>query len=113
MDSARRVLLVAHMFDKDKILNDLGRLTGGAANAASDAGRKLKDEIRTHVDDMAHRLDLVPRDDFDRLESLLSSALLRIEALENRENDDKTAKPKVKAKTKPKPKSTPQKTNKK
>lgn len=50
-------------------------MAGGTANIFGGMGRSIHEEIKSRVDEMATRLDLVPREDLTALE-------LRIEALE-------------------------------
>lgn len=60
---------------KEKVLDDIARMAGGTANIFGGLGRSIHEEIKSRVDEMATRLDLVPREDLAALE-------LRIEALE-------------------------------
>ena len=59
---------------REKILDDVARFAGGAVNALSGLSRQVKSEIRTRVDELATKLDLVPREDFERLEALIVKA---------------------------------------
>lgn len=61
---------------KNKIFDDIARVAGGAVSIASGLSKQVKEEIRARVDEMALKLDLVPREDFERLEA-------RVEALES------------------------------
>ncbi len=72
------------MFQKDKILDDVARMAGGAAGLFSDLGRSAKSDIRTRVEEIAGRLDLVPRDEFERLEAMLAKARAEQEELKKR-----------------------------
>lgn len=65
-----------HFFD------EMAKLAGGAANAFSGVQQQIREEIKTRVEEFATRMDLVPREDLERVESLLSDAIKRIEALE-------------------------------
>jgi len=60
---------------KEKVLDDIARVAGGTVSVFGGLSRNIREEIKSHVDEMAGRLDLVPREDFERLE-------MRIEALE-------------------------------
>jgi BMFP domain-containing protein YqiC len=60
-----------------KILDDMARVAGGAVNILSGVQQQIRDDVKARVDDMADRLDLVPRADLDH-------ALLMIKALEER-----------------------------
>lgn len=62
------------MQSKDKILDDVARVAGGAISAFSGLSRQVKDEIRVRIDELAQRLDLVPRDEFERVEMMLFKA---------------------------------------
>lgn len=70
------------MTSREKILDDLAQLAGGAVGIAHDTKARVSDIIRTGVDSVAQDLDLVPREDFERLETMLFKAIERIEALE-------------------------------
>lgn len=74
---------------KEHLFDDLAKMAGGAASALGGFGTQIKDEIKTRVDEMAERLDLVPREDFERVEAMLKESrrqqdelIKRIEALE-------------------------------
>lgn len=69
---------------RDKILDDVAQLAGGAVSILTGIGRQMQGEAKSRVNDIAYELDLVPREDFDRLELLLSKALEKQEALEAR-----------------------------
>ena len=77
------------MQSKDKVLDDIARMAGGAVSVMSGISKQMREEIRARVDEFATRLDLVPREDFERLEAMLAEArkeqtrlIKRIEALE-------------------------------
>ena len=83
------------MFAREKILDDLARVAGGGASVLSGLRRQIGEDIKVRMDDMAARLDLVPREDFERLEIMLAEtrALLdeqaaRIETLEGARKDN-------------------------
>lgn len=78
-----------NMQAREKILDDVARVAGGAVSALGTLRRQVKDEVRTRIDELAQRLDLVPREDFERVELMMFKAreeqtnlLKRIEALE-------------------------------
>jgi BMFP domain-containing protein YqiC len=92
---------------REKILDDVARVAGGAVSAFSSLRRQVKDEVRTRLDELAQRLDLVPREDFDRIELMLFKAreeqtnlIKRIEALEAKLGATPKTKSKPKAKRK-------------
>jgi BMFP domain-containing protein YqiC len=67
---------------KEKILDDIAQLAGGTLSVFSGLNNSIREEIKSRVDEMAARLDLVPREDLDALER-------RIEALEKQLNAQK------------------------
>lgn len=67
-----------------KILDDIARVAGGAVNIASGMQQQIREEIKSRMDDMAHRMDLVPREDLDRAMAMIAALEKRVEALENR-----------------------------
>ena len=81
------------------MLDDLARLAGGTVSVLSGVGRQIQSETQSRIHDLAHELDLVPREDYERLEMVLGEALKRIEDLELRietlENNTKTKSPKA------------------
>lgn len=59
------------MTDTNKIFDDITQLAGGAAGLLNGVQQQIRDDIQARVDDMATRMDLVPRDDFERLELMV------------------------------------------
>lgn len=91
---------------KEKILDDIARVAGGTASVFSGMTRSLRGEIRSRIDEAATRLDLVPREDFERLEAVLKETRRivdeqksRIDALEKALNGEKSAPKKSKTET--------------
>lgn len=72
------------MIHRDKILDDVARVAGGTVGALSDLGRSAKQDIRARVEEIADRLDLVPRDEFNRLESMLAQSRAELDDLKKR-----------------------------
>lgn len=79
------------MKNKDQFFDDLARMAGGAVSVMTGFTQQLREEIRVRVDEVAARLDLVPREDFERLEAMLKEARLeqtrlskRLDALEKK-----------------------------
>lgn len=72
------------MIGKLRILDDMAALAGGAVSLASAARQQIRQELRSRTDSLASRLDLVPREDFERLESLLVRARQEQESLKKR-----------------------------
>lgn len=62
---------VVKMLKGRKILDDAAMLAGGAMNLLSAGRAQVKREARDRVAAMAERLDLVPREDFERMEAML------------------------------------------
>lgn len=72
------------MKNKSQIIDDIARLAGGAAGVAGSLQQQVRNDIQARVEEMATRLDLVPREDYDRLETLVTSLEERVTALENK-----------------------------
>lgn len=72
------------MVSREKILDDLARIAGGAATLLGEAGKQANENFRNRVDNFAQGLDLVPRADLERLEIMLESALTELAALKVR-----------------------------
>jgi len=62
-----------------RLFDDLARMAGGAMNIFSGLREQILQDARARVEEMATRMDLVPRADFDRL-------ALQVEALQNKIN---------------------------
>src|SRR5690606_22968838 len=96
------------ILDKDRILDDVARFAGGAVSALGGIRRQVKDEVRARVDEFAQKLDLVPREDFERLELMLYKAREeqtrlheRLEALEGKLGKAKKQKPSLRGGRRP------------
>jgi BMFP domain-containing protein YqiC len=72
------------MQDKDKLLDDLARMAGGTMSVLSGITKQVQQEIRTRVDEMAQKMDLVPREDFERVEALVVKQREELNALKTR-----------------------------
>ncbi len=68
--------------NKDKVLDDIARVAGGTVSVFSGIGQNIREDIKSYIDDMADRLDLVPREDFERLEMQVNDLQKRLEELE-------------------------------
>ena len=86
------------MSKKEKILDDMARMAGGAVGTIGNIRDQMKVEIRLRVDEMAMRFDLVPREDFERIGDMLKQARIeqddlraRIEKLEETLTPEKKA----------------------
>ncbi|WP_435641473.1 accessory factor UbiK family protein [Micavibrio aeruginosavorus] len=91
-----------------RILDDLARVAGGAVNIFSGLHQQIHDDIRARIEDMAAKLDLVPRDDFDRLAGAVDKLRKRVDELEAALSvaEGKKAAPKKTATKKAAPKAT-------
>ncbi len=67
-----------------RVIDDLLKAAGGAVSFASSARAQLHQEIKERVTEMADRMDLVPREDFEKLERQLHDTNAKIAALEQR-----------------------------
>lgn len=56
-------------------MDDIAQLAGGAAGLLGNLQQQIRDEIKVRVEDMATRMDLVPREDLDRVEALLNKTM--------------------------------------
>ncbi|MEZ5918568.1 MAG: hypothetical protein R3D66_01145 [Alphaproteobacteria bacterium] len=72
---------MAAMQGKDKILDDIARVAGGAVGVFSGLNHSIREDIRGRIDETALRADLVPGQN-SRLELMLSMTLSRLEKLE-------------------------------
>ena len=52
-----------------RIFDDLSRVAGGAMNVFSAFREQILNDIKARVEEVASRMDLVPREDFERLEA--------------------------------------------
>ena len=59
------------MSSREKIIDDVARAAGGAVGIITDAGREARAVVRSKIDHMAQDMDLVPRDEFEKLEALV------------------------------------------
>lgn len=64
-----------------RILDDLSRVAGGALNVFSGLREQMINDIKARFDEMAARMDLVPREDFDRLEAQVKELQKQVAAL--------------------------------
>jgi BMFP domain-containing protein YqiC len=79
------------MRSKEKVLDDIARVAGGTISVVTGLSQQVKQEIRARVDELALKWDLVPREEFERLEAMLKEAReeqvrqnARIDALEKK-----------------------------
>lgn len=65
----------------EKFLDDAARLAGGAVGVVSDLSKQAGEAVRSKVDAIAHGMDIVPREDFERLEAVVEALRAEHEAL--------------------------------
>ena len=68
----------------NQILNDLAKMAGGGVGLLGDVGRSMRQDFKARIEELAVRLDLVPREDFESVQAGLESALSEIKALRTR-----------------------------
>ena len=78
------------MSRREKIIDDLARAAGETVGLVNGLASEAKSTIRAKIDTVAQSINLVPREDFDRLELMLvkcreeqEQLKTRIETLEN------------------------------
>lgn len=64
-----------------RLFEDLTRMAGGAMNLFSALREQILGDVKARMDDMAVRLDLVPREDFERLEAQVKELRKQLDAL--------------------------------
>lgn len=67
-----------------RFLDDIARVAGGAINIVSGLQQQVREDMRSRMDDMAARADLVPREDLDRAEAMILKLRQRVDDLEAR-----------------------------
>ena len=83
-----------------KLFDDLARMAGGAVNILSGMQQQVQSEIKTRIDELATRLDLVPREDLERAEARIAKLEKTVADLAARLDGSKTAsRPKAETKT--------------
>ncbi len=91
MTTPMGMITICPMTKSSQLMDDIAQLAGGAAGLLSGVQQQIRDDIKARVEEMATRLDLVPREDFERVEGLLEKALAeqkelkaRLDALEKK-----------------------------
>ncbi len=74
-----------------KFLDDMAKMAGGAVSVLSSVRAQIKEDIKARVDDVADRLDLVPREDFERLQSMVNALVRRVDHLEGAKKTSSSA----------------------
>ena len=88
------------MDTKNKVLDDMARLAGGTVSLVSGLGNNIRAEIKSRVEEIVDRLDLVPRADLERTEAMVQKMRLEQEELIKRiEKLEAAQKPKSKKTT--------------
>ena len=81
------------------MFDDLSRMAGGALNVFSAFREQILGDIKTRVDEAAARMDLVPREDFDRLELQVKALQKQIDAMTKPKTTTAAKKPAAAKKT--------------
>ena len=70
-------------------LDDIAKVAGGAVNVLSGLRQQIENDVKARVEEMATRMDLVPREDLERVQAQLTKLqtehkdiLARLAALE-------------------------------
>ena len=72
------------MIDKNKILDDIARMAGSTVSVMNGLSQQAREEIKTRMDEMAVRLDLVPREDYKKLETMVLALRKEQDAMKKR-----------------------------
>lgn len=72
------------MTKSNKIFDDIAQLAGSAAGLMNDLRQQMKEDVKSRVDELATKMDLVPREDLERVEALLEKTRKDQETLEKR-----------------------------
>ncbi len=67
-----------------KIFDDIARVAGGAVNILGGLQQQIHEEIKSRMEEMASKMDLVPREDVNRAESRIDALEKRVKALEGK-----------------------------
>lgn len=86
-----------------RIFDDLSRVAGGAMNVFSGLREQILSDIKTRFDEMASRMDLVPREDFDRLEARVNALQKHIDSMDGGKRKAAPSKPVSKSKSPSRP----------
>mgnify|MGYP000707397565 CR=1 FL=1 len=72
------------MSKSSKIFEDLTQLAGSAAGLMNDLKQQVHEDVKVRVEEMAAKLDLVPREDFEKLEAQIADLQQRLKKLEDK-----------------------------
>jgi BMFP domain-containing protein YqiC len=67
-----------------KFFDDLARVAGGAVNVFSGLQEQIRNDIRARVEEMATRMDLVPRDELDMAKATIEKMRKRMDDMDQR-----------------------------
>lgn len=84
MRSARERLNKHINLDNLKLVDDLAKMATGALGSFSEVRHQVKSMVRQRVDQIIAEMDIVTREEFDRVEALAARARDRQEELEQR-----------------------------
>ena len=72
------------MTKSNKIVEDLTQLAGSAAGIMNDVRQQVRDDVKARVEELAGRMDLVPREDLEIIEAKLDKDMGDIAELQKR-----------------------------
>jgi len=72
------------MSKSNKIFEDLSQLAGSAAGLMNDLQGQIREDVKTRVEELATKLDLIPREEFERLEDQVKDLQDRLKKLEDK-----------------------------
>ncbi len=72
------------MSKSNKIFEDITQLASSAAGLMNDVKTQIHDDVKIRVEEMATKLDLVPREDFEKLEAQVADLTARLKKLEDK-----------------------------
>ncbi len=71
------------MAQDSKIRDDITNIATGALDILGGLSRTIREDLKVRVDDWATRMDLVPREDFDRAMAMINALQQRVANLES------------------------------
>lgn len=72
------------MSSREKAIDDIARVAGGAIGVLSNAGREAKETLKSKMDVIAQEMDLVSRSELERLEIVIEELSKKNKDLETR-----------------------------
>lgn len=84
MRSARERLSKHVNLDNLKLIDDIAKMATGALGSFSEVRHQVKSMVRQRVDQIITEMDMVTREEFDRVEAIATRARARQEELEQR-----------------------------